>query len=166
MIHSVPAVSWGSGHLDTDARFAESIIAPGRPEPGPDGTMTGVEIWNNPSCSKCAGARDTLDEAGVSYEVRPYLDRPPSATELTEVLRRLGVRAWDICRTGEPAAVALGMADWPRDEAAEPRWIEAMVAAPELIQRPILLLDDGGALIGRTPEALAQAVERARPRGE
>ncbi|NJP32475.1 arsenate reductase family protein [Micromonospora sp. HSS6-12] len=122
-----------------------------------------MEIWNNPSCSKCVGARDTLDEARVPYVVRPYLDQPPSAAELTDVLRRLGVRAWDICRTGERAAVARGMADWPRDEAAEPRWIEAMVAAPELIQRPILLLDDGGALVGRTPEALAEAVERARP---
>ncbi|MEV0882097.1 ArsC/Spx/MgsR family protein [Micromonospora echinofusca] len=122
--------------------------------------MAGMEIWNNPSCSKCAAARTALDEAGVGYAVRPYLDRPPSAAELTEVLRRLDAHPWDVCRTGEPAAVALGMADWPRDEAAEPRWIEAMVAAPELIQRPLLLLDDGGALVGRTAEAVAEAVRR------
>jgi arsenate reductase len=37
-----------------------------------------------------------------------------------------------------------------------------MVAAPELIQRPILLLEDGSALVGRTPEALAEAVRRTR----
>jgi arsenate reductase len=127
-----------------------------------------MEIWNNPSCSKCAAARSVLDEAGVGYGVRSYLTRPPSAAELTEVLRRLDARPWDVCRTQEPAAVALGMADWPRDEAAEPRWIEAMVAAPELIQRPLLLLDDGGALVGRTPEALAEAVRRsgATPGGD
>ncbi|MGK5675520.1 ArsC/Spx/MgsR family protein [Micromonospora sp. URMC 106] len=127
-----------------------------------------MEIWNNPSCSKCAAARSALDEAGVDYGVRPYLTRPPSAAELTEVLRRLDARPWDVCRTQEPAAVALGMADWPRDEAAEPRWIEAMVAAPELIQRPLLLLDDGSALVGRTPEALAEAVRRsgATPGGD
>lgn len=35
-----------------------------------------------------------------------------------------------------------------------------MVAAPELIQRPLLLLDDGGALVGRTAEAVAEAVRR------
>ncbi|MER7335402.1 MULTISPECIES: ArsC/Spx/MgsR family protein [unclassified Micromonospora] len=120
-----------------------------------------MEIWNNPSCSKCAAARSALDEAGVGYGVRPYLDRPPSAAELTEVLRRLGARPWDVCRTQEPAAVALGMADWPRDEASESRWIDAMVAAPELIQRPLLLLDDGSALVGRTPEAVAEAVRRS-----
>ncbi|MEH1102598.1 ArsC/Spx/MgsR family protein [Micromonospora sp. CPCC 205561] len=120
-----------------------------------------MEIWNNPSCSKCAAARTALDEAGVGYALRPYLDRPPSAAELTEVLRRLDARPWDVCRTQEPAAVALGMADWPRDEAAEPRWIEAMVAAAELIQRPLLLLDDGSALVGRTAGALAEAVRRS-----
>ena len=36
-----------------------------------------------------------------------------------------------------------------------------MVAHPELIQRPILLLDDGSALVARTPEALDEAVRRA-----
>ncbi|WP_089009904.1 ArsC/Spx/MgsR family protein [Micromonospora viridifaciens] len=120
-----------------------------------------MEIWHNPSCSKCATARATLDEARVPYRLRAYLTEPPSAGELTEVLRRLGARAWDICRTGEPAAAALGMADWPRDDDTEPRWIAAMVAHPELIQRPILLLDDGSALVGRTSEALDEAVRRA-----
>ncbi|MFI6262813.1 ArsC/Spx/MgsR family protein [Micromonospora sp. NPDC051006] len=120
-----------------------------------------MEIWNNPACSKCAGARETLDEARVPYRLRAYLEQPPSVAELTEVLRRLGARPWEQCRTQEPAAVELGMVDWPRDEASELRWIEAMVAHPELIQRPILLLDDGGALVGRTPEALRAAVDRS-----
>jgi arsenate reductase len=128
--------------------------------------MAAMEMWHNPSCSKCAGARATLDEARVPYRLRAYLEQPPSAAELTEVLRRLGAQPWDICRLGEPAAVARGMADWPRDEAAVPRWIEAMVAAPELIQRPILLLDDGGALVGRTPEVLDEAIRRAARDGD
>lgn len=123
--------------------------------------MSGMEIWNNPACSKSACARSVLDEAGVGYQVRPYLDQPPTAEELVEVLRRLDARPWDICRLQEPAAVSRGMADWPRDTATEPRWLEAMVASPELIQRPILLLDDGSALVGRTPEALDEAVRRA-----
>jgi arsenate reductase len=125
-----------------------------------DGSIGGMELWNNPSCTKCAGARETLDVVGVPYTVRAYLEQPPTAAELAEVLRRLGAQPWDICRLGEPAAAARGMADWPRDEPNAPRWIEAMVAAPELIQRPILLLDDGSALVGRTPEALAEAIAR------
>ncbi|MGH3679343.1 MAG: ArsC/Spx/MgsR family protein [Natronosporangium sp.] len=120
-----------------------------------------MELWNNPACSKCAGARDTLDAAQVPYRLRAYLQQPPTVEELTDVLRRLGAQPWEVCRLGEPAAAARGMADWPRDEASAGRWIEAMVAAPELIQRPILLLEDGSALVGRTPEALADAIRRS-----
>ncbi|HZN18564.1 MAG TPA: ArsC/Spx/MgsR family protein [Micromonosporaceae bacterium] len=121
-----------------------------------------MELWNNPSCSKCAGARRTLDEARVPYRLRAYLEQPPTREELVEVLRRLGVPPWEVCRTGEPQAQELGMADWPRDEASVDRWVDAMVAAPQLIQRPILLLDDGSAVVGRTPEALDEAVRHTR----
>lgn len=120
-----------------------------------------MELWNNPACSKCAGARETLDDARVPFRLRAYLDQPPTAEELVDVLRRLDARPWDICRLTEPAAVALDMASWPRDEANAARWIDAMVKSPELIQRPILLLDDGSALVGRTPEALAEAIRRS-----
>jgi arsenate reductase len=120
-----------------------------------------MELWSNPSCSKCAAARETLDAARVPYRLRAYLEQRPTAEEFTEVLRRLGAQPWDICRTGEPAAVTLGIADWPRDDAHARQWIDAMVSAPELIQRPILLLDDGSALVGRTPAALDEAVQRA-----
>jgi arsenate reductase len=125
-----------------------------------------MEMWNNPSCSKCIAARDTLDAARVPYRLRAYLQQPPTAAELTEVLHRLGAQPWDICRLAEPAATERGMADWPRTKASRPQWIGAMVAAPELIQRPILLLDDGGAVVGRTPEALAEAVRRTAGGGQ
>lgn len=121
-----------------------------------------MELWNNPSCSKCAKARASLDEARIPFRLRAYLEQAPTAEELAEVLRRLDADPWDICRTGEPEAVALGMAEWDRDEASVPRWIEAMVTTPKLIQRPILLLDDGGALVGRSPEALAEAIGRSQ----
>ena len=117
-----------------------------------------MEMWNNPSCSKCAAARKTLEQARVPVRLRAYLDDPPTTTELADVLDRLGAQPWDICRLGEPAAEGLGMAGWPRDEVSAARWLEAMVEHPELIQRPIILLDDGGAVVARTPEALAAII--------
>jgi arsenate reductase len=119
-----------------------------------------MEIWNNPSCSKCAAARETLDGAGTAYTLRAYLEEPPTVEELTRVLRRLGAGPWDICRVDEPAGAALGIADWPRDEASVGRWIAAMVEHPELIQRPILLLDDGSAVVARSPQALSEVLRR------
>lgn len=113
-----------------------------------------MEIWVNPACSKCRSAQSLLDEAGAEYTVRRYLDEPPTASEIDEVLRRLELQPWDIARTGEPAAVEIGMRKWPRTAAERDRWIEALVAHPTLIQRPIITADDGTAVVGRTPEAV------------
>ena len=124
-----------------------------------------MEMWNNPSCSKCAAARATLEQARVPVRLRAYLDDPPTAVELADVLRRLGADPWDICRLGEPAAHDLGMAEWPRDVASTHRWLQAMVEHPDLIQRPIILLDDGTATVARTPDALDDAVRSAQRNG-
>ena len=51
------------------------------------------------------------------------------------------------------------MPAWPRDRE---RWIAALAQHPLLIQRPILLLDDGTALIARTQQDLHCAVTAQR----
>ncbi|GAA4548244.1 arsenate reductase family protein [Amycolatopsis samaneae] len=113
-----------------------------------------MEIWINPACSKCASALSLLDEAGATYTVRRYLEEPPTAAELGEVLRRLGLEPWDVARLGEEAAGALGLGSWERTAATRERWIGALVAHPILIQRPIITADDGTAVVGRSAEAV------------
>jgi arsenate reductase len=111
-------------------------------------------MWNNPSCSKCAAARETIGKLGLPVKLRPYLEEPPSPAELAEVLDRLGMQPWEICRLSEPQAQSLGLAGWARDETTRQAWIDTMAAHPELIQRPIILLDDGSAIVARDQEAL------------
>jgi arsenate reductase len=113
-----------------------------------------MEIWVNPACSKCRSALALLDDAGVRYTVRRYLEDPPSAAELRSVLGRLGLEPWDITRTGEAEARELGVASWPRDAGARDRWIDALAEHPRLIQRPIITADDGTTVVGRSEEAL------------
>ena len=60
-----------------------------------------MEIWVNPACSKCRASTSALDEAGIAYTVRRYLDDPPTAAELRAVLDRLGLEPWDIVRAKE-----------------------------------------------------------------
>ncbi|OJF14941.1 ArsC/Spx/MgsR family protein [Couchioplanes caeruleus] len=123
-----------------------------------------MEIWINPECSKCHAATDMLDAAGASYTVRRYLDEPPSEAELESVLARLGLQPWHIARLAEPAAVAMGMDSWPQDEESRPRWIDALLRNPALIQRPIITTDDGAATLGRTPEAIRAILPTGQPR--
>ncbi|MFE6743322.1 arsenate reductase family protein [Streptomyces tubercidicus] len=119
-----------------------------------------MEIWLNPSCSKCRSAVEILDEEGARYTVRKYLEDPPSADDLRAVLARLGLEPWDITRTQEAEAKELGVGGWERTGAARERWIAALAAHPRLIQRPIITADDGSALVGRSEDAVREAVAR------
>ncbi|GAA0465791.1 ArsC/Spx/MgsR family protein [Streptomyces olivaceiscleroticus] len=119
-----------------------------------------MEIWINPACSKCSSALSLLDAENASYTVRHYLTDPPTAQEMEEVLRRLGLEPWDIARTNEPAAAELGLASWPREAAHRDRWVEALAAHPTLIQRPIITADDGSAVVGRSPETVRSALRQ------
>jgi arsenate reductase (glutaredoxin) len=111
-----------------------------------------MELWHNPRCTKSRQAKELLDERGVAYDERRYLDRPPTAEELDAVLTALGKEPWEITRMGESVAHELGLETAARDRAT---WIELMVANPILIERPILVTDDGRAAVGRPTEAIA-----------
>jgi arsenate reductase len=117
-----------------------------------------MEIWVNPACSKCRTATAALDEAGVDYTVRRYLEDPPTVDELEAVLDRLRLEPWDVARTSEKAAHEVGLADLPRDAEHRAEWVARLVAQPILIQRPIITNDHGESVIGRTPEALQQVL--------
>jgi arsenate reductase len=119
-----------------------------------------VEVWFNPKCSKCRMTTEALDAAGVSYTVRRYLDDPPTAAELDETLRALDLQPWDITRMGEPAAKELGLADRARDR---DDWIAVLAEHPQLIQRPIVVTDDGDAWVTRDADTLQAVVDRSTP---
>ncbi|MEW5631088.1 arsenate reductase family protein [Streptomyces hydrogenans] len=119
-----------------------------------------MEIWINPACSKCRSALTLLDAEGADYTVRKYLEDVPSAAEIRDVLERLGLEPWDITRTGEAVAKELGVKEWGREPADRERWTEALSAHPKLIQRPIITADDGSAVVGRSEEAVRDALGR------
>jgi arsenate reductase len=117
-----------------------------------------TEIWHNPRCSKSRAAKKALDEAGVAYTERRYLEDPPTAEEFDAVLSKIGAEPWDVARLTEPVAKELGLKDMERDRA---RWIEVMVANPSLIQRPIVLTGDGTAVVARDEASVRKAVDGA-----
>jgi arsenate reductase len=117
-----------------------------------------MEIWVNPACSKCRAATAALDEAGVAYTVRRYLDEPPTPEELAAVLDRLGLEPWHVARTGEAVTAEVGLADLPRDAEHREQWLAAMTANPILIQRPIITADDGTTVVGRDPDSVEKVI--------
>ena len=122
--------------------------------------MSVMEIWINPACSKCRSALSLLDAEGAEYTVRRYLEEVPGEDEIREVLQRLGLEPWDITRTQEAEAKELGLGEWAREAGARDRWVAALAAHPRLIQRPIITADDGTAVVGRTEDAVRDALSR------
>ncbi len=115
-----------------------------------------MELWHNPRCSKSRAAKDLLDTRGVNYTERRYLNDSPDASTIDAVCTSLGVEPWDITRMGEDRAKELGLADAARDRAT---WIDTLVANPVLIERPILVTDDGRAAVGRPIENIAALLD-------
>lgn len=118
-----------------------------------------LEIWINPSCSKCRTATAQLDAAGVGYTERRYLDEPPTAAELGEVLDRMGWEPWHLARPAETNAAGI---DLPRDPEHRDDWIAAMVAEPRTIQRPIITASDRTTVIARDSGTLESIIARER----
>jgi len=109
---------------------------------------TTSRLFHNPRCSKSRGALELLRERGVEPEILPYLEQPPSVAELRELVKRLGLPARTLLRTGEPEYAELGLDNQALDDEA---LLAAMHAHPRLIERPIFV-HGGRAVIGRPPE--------------
>ncbi len=125
-----------------------------------------VTIWHNPACSKSCKALELLAGLGwVDIIVRLYLDDPPTADEIRQVLSRLktadrpvsGPRG--ILRTGETPYAEQGL---DRDDLSDDQLIEAMARYPIVLQRPIVICGDR-ATVGRPNY---RALEVLRPSGE
>ncbi len=108
-----------------------------------------MEIWHNPRCSKSRQTLALLNDRGAEPVVRRYLDQPPSAEELELALQALGLEPWEIARTKDKAAAGLEL---PGVGTERERWIQLLADNPALIERPIVLPDDGRGALGRPPE--------------
>ena len=89
-----------------------------------------------------------LEEKGIRPTVVEYLKTPPDVATLSEFLEKLGMEPRQLMRKGEAPYKELDLGDETKDRAT---LIEAMVANPILIERPIVVNDDKVAL-GRPPE--------------
>lgn len=113
-----------------------------------------IALYHNPRCAKSREALALLRERGIEPEVVLYLETPPTAKQLKDVLKKLCISARQLLRTGEDAYKTLNLSDEKLSEAA---LIKAMVENPKLIERPIAIKDDK-AVIGRPPENVLQLV--------
>ena len=114
-----------------------------------------MTIWHNPRCSKSRQCLAWLEERNDEIEIVKYLETPPSVKVLTEVLSMLGMKPRELLRVKENEYKELGLSNASLSDDAI---IEAMVAAPKLIERPIVIYN-GKAALGRPLEKVMELVQ-------
>lgn len=105
-------------------------------------------IYHNPRCSKSRQTLALLEENGVKPEVVLYLDTPPDAKALKQLLKKLKIGARDLLRKGEQEYKDNNLKNL---DLSDDELIDAMVKFPKLIERPIVVKGTS-AVLGRPPE--------------
>ena len=108
-------------------------------------------IFHNPVCGTSRKTLALLEERGVKVTVVEYLENPPTRAELQRIYDRAGITPRDGLRAKEPLADELGLNDPGVSDAAI---LDAMMAHPILINRPLVETDKGAALCRPQEEVL------------
>ena len=110
--------------------------------------MENITIWHNPRCSKSRDSFNLLEEKVFNITVLKYLEEIPTKKELQNILILLNMKsARELMRTKEAIYKELNL----KEEKSEDRLIDAMIANPKLIERPIIIRGEK-AVIGRPIE--------------
>jgi arsenate reductase len=113
--------------------------------------MAQFTIYHNPRCSKSRATLALLQEQGIEPRIVEYLNTPPAAQELAEIVARLGIRPEQLVRKSEDVYKSR----YAGRTLTDPEWIDAMVRDPILIERPIVVSGER-AVLGRPPENVKQ----------
>ncbi|WP_367109089.1 arsenate reductase (glutaredoxin) [uncultured Psychrobacter sp.] len=100
-------------------------------------------IFHNPNCGTSRNTLAIMKASGEQPEVVEYLKNPPSRDELVELLAKMNLSPRELLRSKETINDELGL-DNP--ELSDDQIIDAMIAHPILINRPIVVTDKGAAL--------------------
>ena len=100
-------------------------------------------IFHNPKCGTSRNTLAIMKASGENPEVIEYLKTPPSRDYLVELLAKINLSPRELLRSKEPVNDELGL-DNP--ELSDDQIIDAMIAHPILINRPIVVTNKGAAL--------------------
>lgn len=109
-----------------------------------------VQILHNPRCSKSRATLQLLRENGVEPAIILYQETPPDADLLTSILTKLNMKPRELMRKSQKEYLEMGLDNL---QLSDEQLIAAMLKAPILIERPIVLAN-GKACIGRPPESV------------
>jgi arsenate reductase len=122
--------------------------------------MSKIIVYHNPQCSNSRGALTLIRQSGAEPEVIEYLKHPPTREKLVELIAAMGIRARDLLRSKEAVYAELNLDD---PAITDDQLIDAMIAHPVLMNRPIVVTSMGTRLC-RPPQIVLEILPEA-PQG-
>jgi arsenate reductase len=111
-----------------------------------------LKIYFKSTCSTCKNALNLIKEnTDEDYELIEYMVETPTQKELKEILKMLGLKAFDLVRQKEQ----LYKTKYANKKLTNAEWIKVLAENPILIERPVVV-KDGKAIIGRPIERILE----------
>ena len=120
--------------------------------------MSDITIFHNPRCGTSRNTLAMIRNTGVEPLVVEYLKTPPTRTQLVELIAASGLSVREVMRSKEAVFSDLGLGDAGLSEDA---LIDAMMAHPILINRPIVVTPLGTRLC-RPSEVVLEILPQAQ----
>jgi arsenate reductase (glutaredoxin) len=112
-----------------------------------------IKIYHNNRCSKSRCGLDILEQSGKPFKIVKYLEDTPSANELKDIIKQLGIKPIQLVRRNE----AIWKEKFKDKTLSDKEIINAMITYPKLIERPIVI-NGNKAVIGRPPETILDII--------
>ncbi len=110
-----------------------------------------VIIYHNPDCGTSRNTLAMIRNAGVEPHVIEYLKTPPSRIMLKQLIARMGITVRALLREKGTPCAELGLGD---PSMTDDQLLDAMLAHPILINRPIVVSPKGVRLCRPSEEVL------------
>lgn len=110
--------------------------------------MSHVVVWGIPSCSTVSKARAALTAAHIEHQFRDLRAQPPSRDDVVRFVGALGNKALRNTSGGSYRALPEDKDSWTNEA-----WIDAFVADPMLLKRPVIERDGATIVAGFKDEA-------------
>lgn len=112
-------------------------------------------IYHNPDCGTSRNTLAMIEASGEAPEIIEYLKTPPSRERLVELLAMMRIPPRALLRQKGTPYADLGLDD---PSLSDDQLIDAMVAHPVLINRPIVVTSQGARLC-RPSELVLELLE-------
>ncbi|MGP2482139.1 arsenate reductase (glutaredoxin) [Pantoea eucalypti] len=98
--------------------------------------MTDITIYHNPACGTSRNTLAFIRNSGVEPLVILYLETPPTRDELQKLIADMGISVRELLRKNTEPYEQLGLAE---DKFSDDELLDAMLAHPVLINRPVVM---------------------------